>query len=83
MAELREEIAAYETMRAYLEGAHPRKWVLIHKRALIDIFDAFEPAAESALRRFGHRPCLIRQIGAAPTILPESVRYSPVYGPRV
>jgi hypothetical protein len=79
MAELREEIAAYETMRADLESAHMGKWALVHERELVGIFDAFEQAAEVAVRRFGRGPYLIRQIGAPPITLPASVLYNPVH----
>jgi hypothetical protein len=79
MAELREEIAAYEMMRADLESAHLGKWALVHDRKLIGVFDAFERAAETAVREFGRGPYLIRQIGAPPVTLPASVLYNPVH----
>jgi hypothetical protein len=34
MAELRDEIAAYEAMHGDLEAAHPGEWALVHDRQL-------------------------------------------------
>ena len=80
MAELKDEIVAYEGMRADLESSHMGKWALVHDRKLVDTFDKFEDAAAQAVHRFGRGPYLIRQIGAPPVTLPASVLYHPVYG---
>lgn len=80
MAELAQEIAAYDAMRADLEAAHLGKWVVVHDQELVEVYDSFEGAAEDAVRRFGRGPYLIRQIGAPPVTLPASVLYRPVYG---
>jgi len=77
MAELDQEISAYEGMRSELEAHHMGKWVLIHDLALVGVYDAFETVAADAVRRFGRGPYLIRQIGAPPVTLPASVMYRP------
>ena len=80
MAELDQEIAAYEGMSKELEARHMGKWVLVHDLKLIAVYESFESAAEAAVRRFGRGPYLIRQIGAPPITLPASVMYRPEYG---
>ena len=75
MAELDQEIAAYETMRADLEAHHMGKWVLVHDAKLVGIYDSFEKSAEDAVGRFGKGPYLIHQVGAPPISLPASVMY--------
>jgi len=79
MAELDQEIAAYEGMSKELEAHHMGKWVLIHDLKLIAIYESFERAAEDAVRQFGRGPYLIRQVGAPPVALPASVMYRPEY----
>lgn len=81
MAELDVEISAYNSMREGLEATHMGKWVLVHDREVIGVYDSFETAAENAVSRFGAGPYLIRQVGAAPATLPASVMFHPVYGP--
>ena len=73
------EIEAYEAMREELESKHTGKWVLLQHRKLISIYESFEVAAESAVRRFGRGPFLIRQVGAPPVALPASLMYQPRY----
>jgi hypothetical protein len=80
MADIDSEIAAYENMRGELEAQHTGKWVLVHNRQVIGVFDTSDEAAVSAVRQFGAGPYLIRQIGAPPITLPASVMYRPVYG---
>jgi hypothetical protein len=75
MADLDQEIAAYETMRADLEAHHMGKWVLVHDGKLAAIFDSLEESAENAVNRFGSGPYLIRQVGAPPVTLPASLMY--------
>lgn len=75
MAELKQEIAAYEQMKADLEAAHLGKWALVHDEHLQGTFDSFEKAASHAIRNFGRGPYLIRQIGVAAITLPASVMY--------
>lgn len=80
MAELSEEIAAYDALKGDLEAKHLGKWALVHDRKLVDVYDTFDAAAESAVRQFGRGPYLIRQIGVPPLTLPASVMYQPIYG---
>lgn len=82
MAELKDEIAAFEAIRGDLEAAHLGKWALVHDRKLEGTFDSFDDAAMVAVERFGRGPYLIRQIGAPPITLPASVLYHPVHGDR-
>ena len=35
MADVKEDIAAYEAMQVELEAKHPGDWVLVHDRVLI------------------------------------------------
>lgn len=79
MADVKQEIEAYERMRKDLEGAHMGKWVLIRHLKLVAVFDSFEAAAEDAVKRFGAGPYLIRQVGAPSVTLPASVMYHLVY----
>ena len=78
MSTLTEEISAYEGMQRTLEVDHFGKWVVIHNKKLVDLYDSFESAAEDAVERFGSGPYLIRKVGAAPVTLPASVLYQPV-----
>ena len=80
MAELDQEIAAFEGMSKELEAQHMGKWVVIHDRKLIDLYESLEGAAEDAVRKFGRGPYLIRQVGTPPVVLPASVMYRPNYG---
>lgn len=80
MADLKDEIAAYETMKADLESTHLGKWALVHDKVLVGTYDSFEQVAEDAVARFGRGPYLIRQIGAPPITLPASVLYHPTHG---
>jgi hypothetical protein len=80
MAVLDTEIAKYEAERQNLEASHLGKWVVIHERDLVGIYDSFELAAESAIGKFGRGPYLIRQVGAPPVTLPASVMYNVVDG---
>ena len=79
MAELSEEITAYDTMRADLEAKALGKWAVVHDRTLIGTFDSFEAAAEEAVHRFGRGPYLIRQIGAASITLSAAAMYNPAH----
>ena len=80
MADLTDDIAAYEKMRAELETRHLGKWALVYDEKLIGTFDSVEKAATEAVRKFGRGPYLIRQIGAPPATLPASVMYYPMHG---
>jgi hypothetical protein len=80
MAALDNEIATFDTLRSNLETEHMGDWVLIHENNLIGTFASFDEAAQLAVARFGRGPYLIRQVGAAPVVLPASVMYHPVHG---
>ena len=79
MAELRDDIAAYEAIRADLEGRALGKWVVVHDRNLVAVFPSFEDAAREAVHKFGRGPYLIRQIGAASITLSAAAMYNPVH----
>ena len=79
MSELKDDIVAYESMRADLESSALGKWVLFHDKTLIGKFDQFEDAAKEAVSKFGRGPYLIRQVGAAAVTLSASVLYHPVH----
>lgn len=78
MSDISQDIAAYEEKRSELELKHMGKWVLIHSREVIGVYDSIEAAAEVAVREFGRGPYLIRQVGAPPVTLPASVMYHPL-----
>lgn len=80
MADVKDEIAAYDKMRQELEEKHMGKWVLFHEGKLVSVFDSFEATAEHAVATFGRGPYLIRQVGASAVTLPASVMFRPVYG---
>lgn len=75
---LAKEIAAYETMRSALETEHLGKWVVVHDRELVGIYESFVAAAADAVGKFGRGPYLIREIGAVSVLLPASALYNPV-----
>ena len=76
MDDIGNEIKAFEAMQADLETHHMGKWVLLYDGKLIEVFQSFDLAADSAVRKFGRGPFLIRQVGAPPTTLPISVMYA-------
>jgi len=82
MAQLDNEIAAFNGMREDLESKHMGRWVLVHGSKLEGVFDTFEAAAADAVKRFGRGPYLIRQVGAPPVTLPASVMYRPMHANR-
>jgi len=75
MADLRDEIEAFQRMQRQLEADHMDRWVLVHDGQFIGAFETFELAANDAVRKFGSGPFLIRQVGAPPATLPISVMY--------
>jgi len=80
MSDLKDDIAAYDALRASLESSSLGKWVVFHDKQMIGLFESFDDAAKDAVHRFGRGPYLIRQVGAAPVTLPASVLYAPVHG---
>jgi hypothetical protein len=75
MPDIDEDISFYKSISAELESKHTGKWVLIHNKEVIVIYDSFDDAAKEAVKLFGQGPYLIKQIGAPPVILPVSVAY--------
>lgn len=76
MADIKDEIAAFEKMRARLEAEHMGEWVLFCKRRLVGLFQSFDAAADVAIEKFGSGPFLIRQVGAKPMPIPASLAYT-------
>jgi hypothetical protein len=79
MADLKDEIAAYDVMRADLEAKFLGKWAVVHDLSLVGTYDSFDDAAKDAVHKFGRGPYLIRQIGAPSISLPASVMYHPMH----
>ena len=75
MAELDDDIVAYEAIRGELEADHTGEWVLLYDRRLIALYPSFEEAAAEAVEKFARGPYLIRQVGAPPVVLPASLMY--------
>ncbi len=80
MSALKDDIAAFDTMKADLEAQHFGEWVVFHAGALEAICTTFEDAATRAVERFERGPYLIRQVGASAVNLPASVMYRPAHG---
>jgi hypothetical protein len=76
MSPLDGEIDTFRRLLPQLEAKHKGQWVLIHHHTLIGTYQAFDAAADEAVRRFGSGPFLIRQIGARPVALPASLAYT-------
>jgi hypothetical protein len=68
MAELSDEIKAYEGMQADLEKQALGQWALVHGQKLIGTYETFDAAAREAFPLFKDGSCLIRQIGASSVI---------------
>ena len=79
MSVLQTEIAVYENLRVDLEQESFGKWILIHGKENIGIFDTFEDAAVEAGRRFGRGPYLIRQVGAVHEQTSAAARFGSSY----
>ena len=73
MATLMDNIAVYDELQDALEAEHLMEWVLVYNKEIIGFYDDFQEVAETAVRRFGRGPYLIRQVGAPPR------RISPFY----
>jgi hypothetical protein len=59
---LKEEIETYDSQRKYLTEKAEGKFVLIHKKEVIGIFDAEKFAVSEGYRQFGEQPFLVKQI---------------------
>ena len=79
VAELKDEIAAYEAIKSDLEAKALGKWALVHDCSVVGLYKSFAESAGVAVTRFGRGPYLIRQVGAPPLTLPASVLYTPVH----
>jgi len=77
VAALDVELTAYRLQAPRLEASHMGKWVVFKGAAPIGVHDTLEAAAEDAVTQFGHGPYLIRQVGAAPIVIPVSLAYNP------
>lgn len=75
MADLEQEIAAFEDMRVALEADHSGEWVVVHGGELVGKYENFDAAAGEAIKMFGRGPYLIRQIGATPVVIPASAMF--------
>ena len=76
---VRDDIAAYESMQSELEASYLGRWVLFYDRKFVDTFESFDDAAKVAVARFGKGPYLIRRIGSNSVTLPASVMYGPLH----
>ena len=80
-AELEQNIEAYNVRT--LEEYQLHKFVIFHGAELVGALDSFHNAAREAVRRFGHGPYLIRQVGAPRRIaMPASVAFRHVHAAR-
>lgn len=79
MGQLDGEIETYNRMREELEANHRWEWVVIHGEELVGIFEDFQVAAKTAVKRFGREPFLLRQVGRGQRTLPASVWGRRVY----
>jgi len=70
---LETEIRAYEAKREELERHYKGKFAIFHGAEFIGAFDTFDAAAAEAVRRFGHGPYLIRQVGVPPSPVSASL----------
>ena len=73
MGQLDVEIATYERLRDDLEANHRWEWAVVHGAELAGTFEDFQVAADTAVRRYGRGPYLIRQIGAPPIVIPSHI----------
>ena len=81
MAKLKDDLDAYESMRGDLELEHFGKWVVIHNKKLVGVYDDFQEAAADAVKKYGRGPYVIEQAGASKYLtLPASLQFGPIYG---
>ena len=79
MTVLRDDIAAFDRMKADLQDNHRNAWVVFHRGKFVDAFTDFEAAATAAVERFDTGPYLIRQVGAPPISLPGGMVFTPAH----
>lgn len=63
---LDDNIAAYDTMRDFLETEHSGKWMGFFGEELAGSYDDFQDVADETVKRFVSGPYLIRQVGRPP-----------------
>lgn len=78
---LEREIAAYERDLPKLLADFDGKFVVYHGDARFGSFDTFDAAADAAIKAYGQKPFLIRQVLKSQPIvrLPSSVAFKPVH----
>jgi len=80
MTVLEDDIAAFDRMRAELETAHYKQWVVFRCGRFVDAYPDFETAAATAVEQFDAGPYLIRQVGAPPAVqLPGGMVFTPAH----
>lgn len=63
IADLDENIEAYEGQREELEKYYKGKYIIFYNKERVGTFDSFNFTARNAISRFGRGPYLIRQVG--------------------
>lgn len=78
---LEREIATYERDLPKLLADFDGKFVVYHEEVRLGSFDTFDAAADAALKAYGKKPFLIRQVlkNAPITRLPASVAFRAVH----
>lgn len=79
MANLKEDISAFEAMKAELEAEHFQEWVVFYGGRLVATCPDFETAATVAVDRYDTGPYLIRQVGAGDIQLPGGMVFRPTH----
>ena len=59
---LEQELTYYEEIKEELLNNHQGKFVLIHRRELLGVYDTDEEAYAQGVRRFGTGPFLIQPV---------------------
>ena len=63
LAAIKTEIAAYKKMQRDLEAKHLGKWVVVHDKQLIGVYESLQNAGVDAITKFDRGPYLIHQVG--------------------
>ena len=79
MTVLRDDIAAFDGMKAELDEKYSGQWVVFHHGEFVGAFGDFEDAASIAVERFDTGPYLIRQVGAQRVQLPGGMVFTPAH----
>jgi len=78
--QLEKDIEAFHKMKDELLANHNGKFVIFHGGKFIGAFDTLDNAAREAIKQFGNKPYLIRQVGKDPTMtMPASVAFKPIH----